>query len=362
MADQSERRLYTIRNAEAYSQGESKKDQTVYEYEVFTEVPIIGEFVFGPVSLSTWDTEAPPLGSRRSLVLRLADCLDIKSRPAKPTKGGFYHGFDLPTEFCTLATVLLRRRVLLGPVLRIDDEAIRYSSQPHPQNPYLTKGEIDPGLLTSRFEDLLRLPFEYHEAFILACRMYQEAIMAIDDKPDIAYLLLVSAVEVFVAKFMPRTSEDELSTDLVQALAKCDPEPRKILLRRILELDRGISRNFVSFVTAHVADDFWLQSPKISADQGRVSREELPELLKRIYNQRSKTLHEAEPFPPNVLAPPNNDTEIDRRPEITVGQRKWTQPQFVPYVRFFERLVQHVLVTFLKIKSEAPVEEEAGRR
>jgi hypothetical protein len=356
MTDQSERRLYTIRNAAASVLRESKESPPIYEFEVFSEVPVDGEFIFGPFSLSAWDA-TPPTGSRRSLVLRFADFLDIKSPLVKSTKGGFYHGISMPDEFCALATALLRRRVLLGPLLRVNDGAIRVSSPSYPPNLDLVKGKIDLSQLASRLEELSRLPSEYHEAFILACRMYQEAVMVIDDKPDIAYLLLVSGVEVFVAKFVPRTSESELSEEIRQALGQCDPESRKVLLRRILELDRGISRNFVSFVNAHVTDDFWSQSPKISTEEGRVTREELPELLKRVYNQRSKTLHEAEPFPPNVLAPPNDYAEIDRRSEITVGERRWTQTQFVPYVRFFERLVQHVLVTFLKTRSNAPASE-----
>jgi hypothetical protein len=348
----AERRLFTIRNLEAFEQRPASEVGESYEFEVFVDVPVHGEFRLGPFSLVPWDAEPMSEGLRRSLVLRFVDHLHGGGAAARSSKAGFYHGISMPAEFCALATVLLRRRVSLGPMLRIDDLALRVAAPSQQKHRGLISGEIDAASLIARIEDLRKLPDAYHEAFILAARMYQEALAIIDDKPDLAYLLLVSSIEVFVAKFMPRTKEEDLPADIREALDKCtDSEARARIVKRLIELDRGISRNFATFIDAHVGDAFWSESPQISVDEGRVTKEELWDLMKRVYNQRSKTLHEAEPFPPNVLSPTNAKADIDRRPEITVGQRKWTQSQFIPYVRFFERLVQHVLMQFVASKS-----------
>ena len=354
--DPPEKRLFTIRNIEAFKTN-GGQDRTVYEFEVFAEVPVEGQFRTESFSLAEWDAEPLQNGVQRSLVLRFVDCLEASPKSTGSSKTGFYHGITMPAEFCALATTLLRRRITLGPLLRVDNSALRLPQPSQWRHRALLSGNLRLELLHEGFDHLSRLPAGYHEAFVLACRMYQQALAVIDDKPDLAYLLLVSCVEVFVAKFSPRTQEKDLSADITESLAKCaDESAKKKLLNRILELDRGISRNFVSFIQEHISARFWDESPKIEVAQGRVTREELPDLLKRIYNQRSKTLHEAEPFPPNVLSPPEGEAEIDRRTVLIVGPRRWTQAQMIPYARFFERLVQHVLLRFLEKNAPPPVQ------
>jgi hypothetical protein len=351
-----DKRLYTVRNLVAAEGREPAEQPEVFEFEVYCEAPAHGEFRGGPFSLVPWDAEPSPPGVRRSLLLTIANHLSgDESRVRAPTKAGFYHGVSMPAEFCALATVILRRRLGLGPVVRAHDVPIRLSAGTRVRHNPLAMGEIKLAELKAGVDALTQLREDYHQTFVLACRMYQEALAVIDDKPDIAYLLLVTAVEVFVAKMGRRTAEADLIPELRDALAKVsDEQARKLLLGRILDLDRGIARNFVSCIVDLVGDEFWDQSPKISTEKGRVDRGELPELLRRIYGQRSKTLHEAEPFPPNIVDPPDGDAEIDRSEEVIVGERRWTHNQIIPYVRFFERLVQHVLVRFLLCNGMPP--------
>jgi hypothetical protein len=348
MNGRPDKRLFTLRNLSASEAGGDGHE--VYEFEVFCEVPTNGEFRRGPFALVPWDAEPAPSGFRRSLLLTIANHLPDEHLGASkaPTKGGFYHGVSMQAEFCALATALLRRRIDLGPLVRARDIPIRVPLTGRRRHNQLVSGEIKLNDLDTALDALRALPEEHHQMFILACRMYQEALTQIDEKPDLAYLLLVSAIEVFVAKMGQRTKESELAPELLAALGKIpDETSRRLVVDRILDLDRGISRNFVAFVVDLVSDDFWNESPNLAVEKGRIEASELSELLYRVYNQRSKTLHEAEPFPPNVMEPPDTDAEIDRSEGISVGQRRWTQSQMIPYVRFFERLVQHVLKRFL---------------
>jgi hypothetical protein len=343
-----DRRLFTIRNLAVSESGLARELAETYEFEVYCEAPAHGEFSSGPLSLLPWDAEPVPAGSRRSLLLTITDHLQDDPGSPNSTKAGFYHGISMPAEFCTLATVMLRRRIGLGPLVRAHGLPLRVSPSVRRRHNQLIYGSIKLGDLVGGIDLLRRLPDEHHEMFILACRMYQEALALIDEKPDLAYLLLVSSVEVFVAKLGRKTVEGDLAPEIRSALADVGNEAaKKVLLDRVLDLDRGIGRNFVSYVVELVSDEFWQQSPSISIEDGRVDRAELPDLLRKIYNQRSKTLHEAEPFPPNIMDPPDSEAEIDRRPSVAVGQRRWTQAQVIPYVTFFERLVQHVLLQFL---------------
>ena len=132
----------------------------------------------------------------------------------------------------------------------------------------------------------------------------------------------------------------DLSDDIKDALAKCSDEgARKVLLDRLLTLDRGISRNFVSFIQTHVTEQFWDRSPNIPPDKGRIEPAELAGLLKRIYAQRSKTLHEAEPFPPNVLSPPDDEAEIDRRDRLAAFERNEIEQQLLQVATQTKELV-----------------------
>lgn len=356
MSDVKESRLLIVRNLERY-RAEPQASQAI-EFEVFAEVPLDGTLSWGPFTLTSWDASPLPEGTRRSYVLRLLDCLtppptaqvtQSSSSGAPATRAGFYHGISMPDEFCTLATVFMRRRVVLGPLMRIKDRAIRVSPRNRPRHSALLTGTSKLSGFTEGLELVEKLSAEHHQLFILACRMYQEALVLLDDKPDLAYLLLVSCIEVFVAKFYPKTTESDLPADIQAALATHpDTAMRDKLSKRLVESDHRISRGFLAFIQQHVSKTFWDESPKIRPEDGRVEENELATLVKRIYNQRSKTLHAAEPFPPNVLDPPDNEAEIDRRKEIRVGSRSWGEAQIIPYVRFFERLVNHVLLEFLR--------------
>lgn len=78
-------------------------------------------------------------------------------------------------------------------------------------------------------------------------------------------------------------------------------------------------------------------------------------ILKRIYNQRSQTLHAGEPFQPHVfnLIPISSTIEIPRWFYGYIsGDRRWYEKDFIPYPHFFERLVNEVLKSYLKTNSK----------
>lgn len=350
MSPATDKRLFSVRNFVASNQ-KSKGKPNIYEFEVFVEVPVQGEFRNGPFMLVPWDTDDGPVGLQRSLVLTiesyLADIVPAGTAPSNAISKGFYHVLTLPEEICALATTLLRRRVTLGALLRANGMPLRVRPQ-LPRRHDAIIADLDLDELSPSMAQVFGLPVDYHQMFILACRMYQESLSLIDAKPDLAYLLLVSCIEVFVGRLGRRTKETDLAPTLRDALAKCDEGSRAVILEAYLAQDRGVGRNFVEFILEHVGDEFWAASPKITVDKGLIERVELPALLTRIYDARSKLVHEAEPFPPNVLDAPDDKSEIDRRSELTVGEKRWSQKQIIPYARFFERLVQHVLTAFLK--------------
>jgi hypothetical protein len=175
----------------------------------------------------------------------------------------------------------------------------------------------------------------------------------LETKPDVSYLLLVPCIEVFVGRLNRRKTREELGPEVVAALDACaNNDAARFLEARLLELDRGIAKSFVEFIVEHTTDDFWSAS-QAASHSGQIQRDELERLLKRIYTQRSKTLHEGQPFPPNIVSP-DGVQEIDRREGFAIGEKRWTKADFIPYVGFFERLVHHVVVEFLRRQVTKP--------
>jgi hypothetical protein len=348
-----DRRLLFVRNMEAFEgKPQERRTGSIYEFEVLADVPAHGSAQTGPVLIRPWDVTELGGAHGHSLVLSIRD--ELKDKSGAATKEGFFHDSGPPGEICALASVVLRRRISLGPLLRLDDTPMRVRISNSKQSPQLVDGKIDLAQLPQSLAKVRALPEDLHEPFLLSCRLYQESLDLLDERPEVAYLLLVSAVEVFVARLGLRTREEDLPKETLILLdLVADASVRKKLVDRFLELDRGIQRNFVRFMMSHVTQEFWEASPKCSPAEGRVESSELEDLLNRVYNQRSLMVHVGQPFPPNIENSPKSVAEIDRSIEVTALGRRWAQSDFLPYVRFFERLVQHVLTTFLDQKAKA---------
>ncbi len=351
-----DKRMYFIRNLEALKNVSADSD--VVEYEVITDAHIVGEFTYGPYYFTIWEFSDKPPGQDRKL------CLRIREKSASPndepwktaTTSGFYHGGGIADELLALAALFFRRRFKLGPIVRMGD------------NPCLLpvrRGWIDQALIAggSNLGELLEalklaeaLDDSYHQRFILAVRLYHRAVQVIEEQPDMAYLNLVSAIEVLCQEV--DVGEITLS-DIDGELAACidsvaDADLRGKITDRIIKRERFIRRRFVKFILDNLEESFWTRSER--PQHGRVDSEQLPALLNRIYDQRSRTLHNGEPFPASILSPPLQGAEIDVALGVIVGEKKWEPGDFIPYPHFFERLVNHVLRTFLK-KNQAKTGE-----
>jgi len=138
--------------------------------------------------------------------------------------------------------------------------------------------------------------------------------------------------------------------------------------------ERFFRRKFYTFIDKYIESDqdFWAYERRPEGP-GRIDETNLIPLLKKIYDQRSKTLHTGEPFPfyifdrttlPGLenypeelwLAKPiiPHHQEMDEIPIGTMmyGGRTWESKDFIPYPHFFERLVNHVLKNYLKANQE----------
>ena len=147
-----------------------------------------------------------------------------------------------------------------------------------------------------------------------------------------AYLNLISAIETLCRE--QKTKKVELH-ELYPGLAKLvdaieDLELKAKIERAILKKEHLIRRKFREFIIKHTEKSFWEYEgrPKL----GQIEPHDLPKLLNRIYDQRSNTLHEGQPFPPNVFRSPLRGSEIlkgyDRNGKKMERKRLHTQSSF----------------------------------
>lgn len=227
---------------------------------------------------------------------------------------------------------------------------------------HLIEGQSNLAELLPWMELVRNLREEVHLPFVLAARLYQQALTQIQSAPDLAYLNLVSAIEALANRqkiSMPSIADyDQTLAALLDRVE--DQELRNQLGERLLErLNEGkISLRFVRFIQDHVEGSFWEEQsrppeakdetdPEKLRNWGLVVPDDLAEFMKRVYDQRSKALHEGRPFPLWALYS-SRDEELPRGLGISSGGGFWTKEDFIPSLTFMERLVRHVLIAFLR--------------
>lgn len=363
MAKEPDNRFYFVRNTEDLAVEETKHLDV--EYEVMADSHIVGDLDYGPYNFTIWEMHnlksfIEPEGHERKLCFRIrhAATSDEDSRlEDSATKRGFYHGGGIPEELVSFASLLLRRRLRLGPLVRFDGKPRMWASR--------GPGWIDRPLIAgqSNLEDLKkklplveRLSPKFHQKFILAARMYHRALLLVEEEPDLAYLNLVSAVEVLcqdtdIGKF--KLEDLEGYKKIAKLIARVEDQSlRGELEEALLAKERFIKKRFVQFVLDHVEEGFWSEDERWPEENrpacGRVQPEDLEHLLKKVYDQRSATLHSGEAFPPSTYSIYRRREELDTSSSRRQGQRLWERKDYIPTPMFFERLINHVLLTFLK--------------
>lgn len=343
-----DKRMYFIRNIEALK-GEGVESH-VTEYEVIAYAHIVGEFTYGPYYFTIWEFSNKHEGEERKL------CLKIRERAfsnddqtwKSAQRSGFYHGGGTADELVALASLFLRRRFQLGSIVRMDDSPRLLSMNQGWIDKPLVAGQSNLAELPEWLKLVEGLDSTYHQRFILAVRLYHRSLLLIEEQPDIAYLSLISAVEVLCQETdIGKITLSDLDKQLAKLVNSVENEDlRNKIEQTILKRERFISRRFVAFILEHIEESFWTEEKR--PKHGQIKPEEIPNLLKRIYEQRSRTLHTGEPFPPSIFSPPMMEEEIDFSLGMIKGEKRWEPKDFIPHPHFFERLVNHVFRNFIK--------------
>lgn len=345
----NDEKMYLVQNIEILN--DENVESGIAEHEIIADAHIIGGCTSGPYCFGVWEFSVKKEGEERKLYLRgrykRYSSDDHEWESAK--KDGFYHGGGITDELVSLASLFLRRRLKLGPMVRRDDKPMISTRGKGWIDAPLIEGKSNLSDLAEWFKLVEKLDTKKkdHQRFILAVRLYNRAILLIEESPDMAYLDLVSSIEALsndydIGKIELSKVGNKLAT-LVNSIEREDL--RAEIEQAILEREKSICHRFVEFICNYVEESFWTEEKRPQC--GKIESGQLPALLKKIYNQRSKTLHNGEPFPPYIFNVSILKEEIELG-DISIGTKRWYSKDFIPKPHFFERLVNHVLKTFLK--------------
>jgi hypothetical protein len=146
---------------------------------------------------------------------------------------------------------------------------------------------------------------------VRAARLYRDGILIAETEPELAWLLLVSALEVAAVQQQVQSDPAEIlreaKPDLVAILDASDPsltnEVAKALARELKATGR-----FLGFMQR------FLPSPPVARPPHDWTRIDwtwptMKKSLSKIYKYRSVALHEGIPFPPPMCDPPMNERD-----------------------------------------------------
>jgi hypothetical protein len=204
---------------------------------------------------------------------------------------------------------------------------------------------VDPGALTAL---LLGLPRVAHAKSIVAsARLYALALELIHDRQEIAYQLLVSAVETIASETLPDPDDDEKARrmqpvfDLAKTYGLEEGKARNLAITACNVETRWPTRKFKKFLTDNTDDEIWEEDDLYRVlPQLLPCRENFQQTLGKIYTARSDATHTGQQFP--VTASYSGGREIP----IPVAMKMFSLDPVFPPVVWFERVVNTAIRTF----------------
>lgn len=350
---------------------EYHEDWIVCEYPLFTDAHVTGELadVSGPYQLL--NMVPPSLGEclAPTVVLRIAQPKGPGNSPLmKQTDDSRFHGGTIVDEIAALLSLQLGIRFKAGKMIRMFQPGGDSMGRP-------SAFEMLPDLVTPRylarpviprargkhsfnradlFIHLLELGPADAVALVRASRMYQDALWICESQPALAWVFLVCSVET-AANHWRKKNE----TPLDRLRASC-PDAEQLILNEGggMQLVKkiaakfapymGATKKFVDFVFA------FLPAPPISRPpifaQFDWNQPSMRKALKKIYDYRSKALHNGTPFPTPMCDPPmKHDKEFAEKPPGLAHSARggvWISDDIPMLLITFEYIAQNSLLNW----------------
>jgi hypothetical protein len=299
----------------------------ISEYSLYTDSRLIGEWSSpnSPhrfINLIPFPHEAGKI--QEAVTLRISWVVDGKREFSKSTDTTSYHGGWATDELAALASLRLGIRLMAGGETRIFGA---YSNDPLGTPISSRKGKPDIFIRENR----LILPSAFQEsdlqsleaidslrnvsesqfiALVRSARQFQNAIWIAESEPELAWLILVSAIETAACEWASSLPERSSAVDTLrhvkpdfsrQLLESGGEETVEIVANQFADTLQA-TKKFLNFCM-----EFLPEPPeKRPAAHAQIpwDRKGVKKILDKIYAYRSFALHAGVPFPSPLCKPP----------------------------------------------------------
>ncbi len=334
------------------------------EHEVIAECHFSGIAQFKNIEFRPWSSDdGIEPGDRRLYFLRFPGRIWGAGGPdiLEDMEHGFHSGISDREEFVVLASVFLRRRLMLGATTKTGESPMRQERQTKIYQELTEKGP-NLTLLPKFLQKVERLEHDDQHAFLLSSRYYHLGLSLSDQDPELAYLSHVSALEVLAHGLKTELDPEEvIDPELFDAVRSIpDGEVRQKTIVLLAETGKA-GAFFRRLITSLTADSFFRTD--LVHWKGVINRDNLDCVAKNIYQVRSKALHQGEPFPDRLIG--NRTSELEEFPiGILQHQGKGKplgkdmqgdpckNPKRIPNLPAFERLTNHILLQFVETRTK----------
>lgn len=301
-----------------------KEAYQISEFPLFSDSHVTGELnedssPYQFLNLISFHNE--PGCINESIMLRLSWFIDGQRTYEVKTNYSKYHGGWVTDEIAALASLRLGIRLKAGDEVRLFGG---YSKDPlgTPRASYKKRPEIFfkgrkpilPGVVKKvnlgplkDIQALKSVTASQFTALVRSARQYQDAIWIAESEPELAWLILILAIETAANEWITqdltplekiKKSKPELS-ELV--ISRSDEELLKAVAEEIAPT-LGATNKFIKFCL-----EFMPGAPEVRPvefAQVDWSKKGYREILNKLYKYRSIALHAGTPFPAPLCAPP----------------------------------------------------------
>jgi len=342
------------------------------EYPLFTDAWIIGQGICGPYNFINTIASSTYGQIRPAIVLRYARYLKFEiSGTYWDSNEDCYHGKSSQEELAAVLSVAMGVRLRAGRTTRRfeqNSDPLGTPQELHSQ-PFFAKPDAYniPSAATGQhslndaFEHINFLPRTSTKnaiAIIRSSRLYQDSPWLAESEPELAWILLVSAIET-AAFVWSTTSETKIkrlelnNPNLYAFLLKRNDEDLLGEVAKHYPDETGAARKFCDFILNFSSDEPQTRPP-IHHMQFLWQHEKLKKALKTIYGYRSRALHDGIPFPSPMCKPQafRNGTSEWCYSEImlsmTTSERGgvWKQEDIPMTLHLFEFITRRALLNW----------------
>lgn len=297
--------------------------------------------------------------------LRVEMYLGSSTADLSRTDTSRYHGGWLADEISSIAGLLLGIRLRTGAVSRTFESGDPRgrpradTDAPASPIPHLHRGWIIPRAngthnirleLLPLFATYPRLTAVQAIALVRAARLYQDAMWVAESEPELAWLFFVSAVEVVATEHMVTTQQPEeilllsfpkLHAALERAGGDSLISECASYLSRLL---RATSR-FLEFIQEFLPPE--PPRPTENVDVILWNCQTLRKALSKVYDYRSRALHDGTPFPWPMSDPPmRRGFYHERPPGLAAGtdEAAWVSDDLPMLLHVFEHITRGAII------------------